>query len=158
MKIGELAATTDTPVDTIRYYEREGLIGAPNRTAANYRAYSPGHVERLRFIRHCRSLDMSLTEVRALLRFRDAPGQNCAGVNTVLDDHIAHVERRMADLSSLHTQLRRLRAQCRKEARAEQCGILWSLVHQTPNAQERPAGHIAGAHASARPVRRAHRA
>lgn len=153
MRIGELALATDTPVDTIRHYEREGLIDAPERTLANYRTYAPGHVERLRFIRHCRSLDMSLAEVRALLRFRDAPEQNCAGINRLLDDHIVHVERRMAELSFLHTQLRRLRAQCRKAQRAEECGILWSLVHQAPDADTRLTTHVAAAHARAQPVR-----
>ena len=71
MKIGELATATQTPVDTIRYYEREGLLPAAPRSSGNYRLYRTEHVERLGFIRHCRSLDMTLREIRVLLRFKD---------------------------------------------------------------------------------------
>ncbi len=92
MKIGELARVTGTPVETIRYYEREGLLAAPARTDGNFRIYEDTHAERLSFIRHCRSLDMSLDEIRILLRFKDAPGANCGDVNTLLDAHI--VQRR----------------------------------------------------------------
>ena len=66
MRIGELARRTDCPVETIRYYERAGVLPPPARTDANYRAYGSGHVDRLRFIRHCRSLDMTLDEVAVL--------------------------------------------------------------------------------------------
>ena len=68
MHIGELARRTGIQVETIRYYEREGLLPEPARSDGNYRVYGPGHLEQLQFIRHCRSLDMSLDEVRTLLR------------------------------------------------------------------------------------------
>lgn len=146
MKIGELAESAATPVETIRYYEREGLLAAPARSDANYRVYGPAHAERLLFIRHCRSLDMTLDEIRALLRFRDAPEENCAGVNTLLDEHIGHVERRIGELVALEKQLRRLRTQCRKAETAGKCGILWELARapETPKAMR--AAHVAGAH------------
>ena len=146
MRIGELATSTDTPVETIRYYEREGLLTGPARSEGNYRVYTPAHTERLLFIRHCRSLDMTLDEIRALLRFRDAPEENCTGVNTLLDEHIGHVERRIGELVALEKQLRRLRAQCRKAETAGKCGILWELARTpgTPKAA-RPT-HVAGAH------------
>jgi DNA-binding transcriptional MerR regulator len=64
MQIGELARSTGVKIETIRYYEREHLLPVPQRTDGNYRLYSPRHVEQLRFIRYCRSLDMSLEEVR----------------------------------------------------------------------------------------------
>ncbi|MBL8383222.1 MAG: Cd(II)/Pb(II)-responsive transcriptional regulator, partial [Burkholderiales bacterium] len=149
MKIGELATATGTPVDTIRYYEKEGLISAPGRTSSNYRAYTPGHAERLNFIRHCRALDMSLDEVRTLLRFRDAPSENCGGVNALLDLHVTHVERRIAELTALHAQLRRLRAQCRKVEAAGTCGILWTLANAQADAAGRRSAHVGGAHARA---------
>ena len=69
MKIGALAETTGTSVETIRYYEREGLLPAAPRADNNYRLYTRVHAERLAFIRHCRNLDMTLDEIRALLRF-----------------------------------------------------------------------------------------
>ncbi|WP_212577605.1 MerR family transcriptional regulator, partial [Vibrio parahaemolyticus] len=72
-QIGELARLSDTPVDTVRYYEKAGLMPVPPRSDANYRRYDDTHVARLRFIRHCRALDLSLDEIRTLLRVRDDP-------------------------------------------------------------------------------------
>ena len=70
MKIGELAKLTDCQVETIRYYERERLLPEPARSEGNYRLYTQAHVERLTFIRNCRSLDMTLEEIRSLLNLR----------------------------------------------------------------------------------------
>ena len=109
MKIGDLAAATDTSVESIRFYEREGLLTGPARSAGNYRIYDEGHAQRLSFIRHCRALDMNLDEIRVLLRFKDAPEQNCAEVNALLDDHIGHVATRIRELRKLDTELRALR-------------------------------------------------
>ncbi len=105
MKIGELAKATQTQAETIRFYEREGLLKEPARSGGNYRLYGHEHLERLAFIRHCRSLDMTLDEIRALLRFQDAPLENCHAVNDVLDEHIEHVAQRIRDLKELHETL-----------------------------------------------------
>ncbi|EPN13687.1 MerR family transcriptional regulator, partial [Pseudomonas syringae pv. actinidiae ICMP 18804] len=91
MKIGELAKLTDTQVETIRYYEREGLLPAPARSDGNYRLYTQAHMERLSFIRNCRSLDMTLEEIRNLLNLRDSPQDQCESVNALIDEHIEHV-------------------------------------------------------------------
>ena len=80
MKIGELAARTDCAVETIRYYEREGLLPAPRRSAGNYRQYGETHLERLVFIRNCRVLDMTLQEIKQLLTLREQPRASCGGV------------------------------------------------------------------------------
>lgn len=127
LKIGELARQTGCPVETIRYYEREGLLPAPARSEGNYRLYGGNHVERLSFIRRCRSLDMTLDEVRVLLRFHDAPDQNCEAVNDLLDTHIGHLAVRIDELQRLETQLRALRRQCGKARQAKDCGILNEL-------------------------------
>jgi len=70
MKIGELATATETAIETIRFYEREGLLKAAARSQGNFRLYEIAHHERLQFIRYCRSLDMSLDEIRVLLGSR----------------------------------------------------------------------------------------
>lgn len=127
MKIGELSSATGTPVETIRFYEREGLLPAPGRSSANYRIYGEDHVGRLAFIRHCRSLDMALDEVRVLLRFKDAPQEDCGEVNRVLDEHISHVAHRIRELKSLEKQLRTLRSHCQSPQGAGACGILEGL-------------------------------
>ncbi len=128
MKIGELARRTNTPVETIRYYEREGLLPEPARTAGNYRIYSEPHGERLQMIRHCRSLDMTLDEIRRLLQFCDAPEENCSEVNALLDEHIDHVATRIAELKALQKQLKELRSQCQQARLAKDCGILQTLA------------------------------
>ena len=140
MKIGELADATATPVETIRYYERVGLLPPPARTAGNYRAYGAEHRERLAFVRRCRALDMSLDEVRALLAFSDAPQGDCTGVNALLDEHIGHVALRIRELQALAKQLKRLRAQCAAISPADQCGILKAL--SIDDASGSPAGEV----------------
>ena len=111
LKIGELAKQTGCLVETIRYYEREGLLLEPPRSEGNYRLYTDIHSERLQFIRHCRSLDMTLEEIRNLLKFRDAPDENCGEVNALLDEHIEHVSNRIKQLKLLQKNLRGLRSQ-----------------------------------------------
>jgi len=128
MKIGELAKCTGAPVETIRYYEREGLLPAASRSDANYRLYGRDHLERLQFIRHCRSLDMALDEIRELLRFRDAPDQSCGEVNALLDRHIGHVADRIAQLQELQRQLGELRSLCSATRAVKDCGIYQTLA------------------------------
>lgn len=148
MKIGELAQATATDIQTIRFYEREGLLPQPARTAGNYRIYGDEHAERLGFIRHCRSLDMALAEIRVLLRFKDAPQEECGEVNALLDEHIAHVAQRVRELKTLERELKRLRTQCGQAREAKDCGILEGLsrgVHDA-TATNSSKGHVKGSH------------
>lgn len=155
MKIGDLAAASGTPVDTIRFYEREGLLPAPARTAANYRHYEAAHLERLQFIRHSRNLDMSLHEIRALLRVRDHPDADPHAADRVLDAHIGHVSQRIRELRALERQLKALRARCAHGADDDACGVLAGLTERAADAAEgaRPAPrHLADVHGAARPA------
>lgn len=127
MKIGELAKVTDTQVETIRFYEQEGLLPKPARTEGNFRIYGQQHLQRLTFIRHCRSLDMALNEIRQLLRFKDLPNENCGSVNNLLDSHIETVTNRIKDLQQLEKQLRELRELCHANQDSAHCGILNEL-------------------------------
>lgn len=133
LKIGELAKETGTLVETVRYYEREGLLLEPARSPGNYRLYTATHVERLQFIRHCRSLDMTLDEIRSLLRFRDAPDENCSEVDALLDEHIEHVANRIRELKSLQKKLKGLRGLCQHAQARKNCGILQSLGSPAKN-------------------------
>lgn len=155
LRIGELAKRANCQIETIRYYERAGLLRAPERTEGNYRLYQDAHVERLRFIRQCRSLDMALDEIRTLLRFRDAPEKNCGDVNALLDEHIDHVARRIAELKAMEKQLKELRLQCVKTRAAKDCGILKELAQasdsRTPDGPW--SGHVSGTHRYARKSR-----
>lgn len=127
IKIGELAKRTESTVETIRYYEKEGLLPEPSRSNGNYRLYGEDHIERLRFIRHCRTLDMALDEVRTLLRYRDTPDEDCGDVNAMLDEHIQAVETRMDELMQLKQHLMVLRQKCESAASTASCGILRAL-------------------------------
>jgi len=127
IKIGELAKRTRCEIVTIRYYEKEGLLPKPARSDGNFRLYGDAHVECLQFIRHCRSLDMTLVEIRALLELRDNPNQNCDEVNVLLDGHIQQVEARMETLLQLKQRLVVLRDTCTGARAVESCGILHGL-------------------------------
>lgn len=149
MKIGELALAAQTQVETIRYYEREGLLQLAPRTEGNYRIYGPAQLERLGFIRHCRTLDMTLDEIRLLLRFKDAPQADCGEVNLLLDEHIGHVATRIRELRQLEKQLKALREQCVEAQDAAHCGILNNITRagKTASAGKRQqAAHVRGPH------------
>lgn len=140
MRIGQLSQLTATPVDTIRHYEREGLLAAPPRTDAGYRVYGAADAERLHFIRRCRSLDMNLAEVRALLALQG--GGHGEEVHALLDEHIGHVSARIAALQQLERELRELRARCKGDEPA--CAILEGLAE--PGAELPPKSHVGHSH------------
>lgn len=128
MKIGELARRADTEVETVRYYEREGLLEAPARTPSGYRAYGSGDLERLNFIRHCRSLDMPLAQIKRLLDLSRHAQVPCAQVDQLVSAHLERVRAKLSALQSLESQLISLRAQCASGHRVAHCGILAELV------------------------------
>ncbi len=127
MKIGEIALVASCPIETIRYYEREGLLPPTARSSGNYRIYSPRHLERLSFIRRCRSLDMSLGEIRRLFQLRDAGTPDCAAIDDLVSAHLSHVESRMRELRALKKQLRELLDACTSPGRMAACGVLKGL-------------------------------
>jgi len=130
MKIGELASAASCTTETVRFYEKEGLLPEAERTESNYRSYGPTHVERLRFIRNCRVLDMAHEEIRALLALMDAPADGCGAVNTLLDEHIGHVDARIGELLHLKQQLSALRQKCQTELcdRSVKRSSQWTLA------------------------------
>jgi len=147
MKIGELAKATDCQVETIRYYEREQLLPPPARTDSNYRLYTQAHVERLTFIRNCRTLDMTLDEIRSLLTLRDSPRDQCESVNALIDEHIHHVRARIDGLVALQAQLLELRQRCGSAGSNDQCGILQRLeVNGAVTAPEAEHSHVGRSH------------
>jgi DNA-binding transcriptional MerR regulator len=127
MKIGELASATATKVETVRYYEKIGLLPPPARTSANYRAYGSDHLARLSFIRRARDLGFTLEAVRELLALSDDTGQSCEAVDEIASAHLAEVERKIADLSALRSELTRVLGGCRHGTIAD-CKIIESLA------------------------------
>lgn len=131
MKIGELAKLANCSVETIRYYEKEGLIPEAERQDNNYRNYTQQHLARLRFIRNCRVLDLNHDEIRELLKLMEPSEGECGSVNHVLDEHLEHVRNRIVKLQQLEKQLVRLhdfcQQRCQDDDPKEMCGILQGL-------------------------------
>lgn len=128
MRIGELAKLTGCQSETVRFYEQKGLLPPPLRSQANYRMYGAGHAERLHFIRRCRSLGMSLSEVETLLGYQDQPERSCSGVNALVDHQLSEIDRQILELRALRAELSRLRARCDSTRPAGQCAILRELT------------------------------
>jgi len=127
MKIGEVAEKTGCSIQTIRFYERKGLLNTPNRTAANYRYYDSGTLKQLTFIKQCRSLDMSIEEIKTLLKNKEQPDASCDKVNTMIQTHISQVSERIVELKALKGELQSMAAKCDHERQISDCGILQSL-------------------------------
>ena len=128
MKIGELAKLTGCSIQSIRYYEKEGLLNSILRSEGNFRLYNDESVRQLFFIKRCRSLDISLSEINQLSRLKSTPEQNCNDVNTLFDKHLQEVDLKIAELTKLKSQLLDLRHKCTEENRVEDCAIIQKLM------------------------------
>lgn len=128
MKIGELAQRSDCKVETVRFYEREGLLEAPTREANGYRRYTKTHLVQLNFIRHCRSLNMGLPDVRTLLRLQANPELACDEINLLVDSQIDRVHQQIKSLRMLEKQLHSLRDTCNSNTIVSECAILRNLA------------------------------
>ncbi len=129
MRIGELAAATGVDVETVRFYEKEGLLPEPARKMNGYREYGKHHLEQLSFIRHCRSLDMSLADIARLQQLIERPASECGDIDALVDQQLDRVRARLASLNALEGQLVKLRARCETPMSTERCGIMSELVH-----------------------------
>lgn len=131
MKIGELSRFSGCSIQTIRYYERENLLPQPKRSEGNFRLYDQAILEQLMFIKRCRSLDMTLDEIRGLLAFKNDPNACCDTVNLIVDEHLGKVTARIRELQNLKSQLVDLQNTCSKKRKVEDCGILQQLSQAT---------------------------
>lgn len=127
MRIGEIAAATGVNIETIRYYEREGLVPPPGRTAANYRSYGESHLKRLTFIRRARDLGFSLSQVRELLDLADDRDRPCEAVDAIAREQRRKVSTKIAELTALRRELDNLIGQCR-HGRIAECRIIDALA------------------------------
>lgn len=124
---GQLAKATDTKIETIRFYEKVGLLAAPERTSSNYRAYRQADLERLSFIRRARDLGFSLDQVRALLDLADDSTRSCCAVDEITREQLKAVEQKIADLLALKRELSHLIEQCSQGTIAD-CRIIGALA------------------------------
>jgi len=126
MKISDAAAASGCHLETIRYYERLGLVPAPTRTGNGYRVYNQTEVDRLRFINRGRELGFGLDEIRSLLSLGDNPAMSCSDVDAIARTHLTDIQRRIAELRLVATELERVMAQCAGGQRGT-CAILGAL-------------------------------
>jgi MerR family transcriptional regulator, copper efflux regulator len=124
LTIGKVALAGGTAIDTVRYYEREGLIEKPARSAAGYRHYRPDVIARLRFIRQAKELGFTLSEIRELLTLKVAPGKSCADVKSRAEAKIADIEQRVARLNRMKGALGKLATACSGRGPTSECPIL----------------------------------
>jgi len=127
LTIGGLARATGTRVETVRWYEKVGLLPAPARTAGNYRTYGPEHLKRLSFIRRSRDLGFTIEEVRALLALADQKDRDCGEVDSIARRHLADIERKIARLNALARELKSVIRQCRG-GKVSECRIIEALT------------------------------
>lgn len=126
-RIGDLARATGTKVETIRYYERTGLLPQPPRTPGNYRAYESAHMARLGFIRRARDLGFSIEQIRTLLDLAYQRDESCETVDALVAEHLVEVDRKLADLAALRRELAALAGRCRESTIAD-CRIIQALT------------------------------
>lgn len=129
MRIGELAQATGTKAETIRYYEREGILPAADRTDSNYRDYSPAHVEMLTFVRRARELGFSMAQVRELLALSDHEDKPCEHVDQLVERQMVEVERKIGYLTALRDELGHMLRSCKGD-RIGECQIVESLARR----------------------------
>lgn len=128
MKIGDLAAQSGVHIETIRYYQRLGLVPQPARRRGAVRRYGEDAVRRLRFIRRAQTLGFSLEEVRRLLEL--AAGEHCAETRGLAEEKLAIVQRKLADLESMQAALQKLVRACRAGSRGSGCPIIGALSEE----------------------------
>lgn len=124
LKIGELARAADVGVETIRYYERRGLLTRPPRRASGYRQYPPQAVHRVRFIRRAQALGFTLREIEELLALRVDDERSCADVRALARAKLEDIERRVAELQKMGRALERVARRCRGRGPTSECPIL----------------------------------
>lgn len=128
MRIGELAKLSGVTVETIRFYEAQGIIPKPARSFNNYRSYNESHLRRMQFIRHCRSLDISLDDIKILIDVDARRNEDADKVHAMIASHLKKIDEQIDSLKQLRQHLGLLALCCHgNHANGEPCGIIEGL-------------------------------
>jgi MerR family mercuric resistance operon transcriptional regulator len=130
LSIGQVARDAGVGVETVRFYEREGLVPEPKRRPSGYRQYPPDTVRRIRFVQRAKDLGFTLKEIRALLSLRVAADKSCANVRDLAVTKLAEVDRKLAELGRMRVALASLAASCTGEGPTSECPLLDALDAQ----------------------------
>ncbi|PWD83624.1 MerR family transcriptional regulator [Ignatzschineria cameli] len=139
--IGELATLSRVPVETIRFYEKEKLLAAPERASNNYRIYRFDHLQRLILIRNCRAFDMSLEEIRQVIDATENGDESCLPINEIIQDHLFHIDERIQELTTLKAMLADIQARCTQNHTADNCSII-DEIHQLDPEEKKYHNHL----------------
>ncbi|PAY03867.1 MerR family transcriptional regulator [Bradyrhizobium sp. UFLA03-84] len=139
LTIGQLGRATDTKIETIRYFEKIGLLPAPRRTAGNYRSYAAEHLQRLGFIRRTRDLGFTIEQVRELLKLAAHGEKPCEEVDQLVVRHLEVTERKIAALTRLRRELRETLDSC-QGGRIAECRVIQALSPPTAARKKRVLG------------------
>lgn len=127
LRTGEVARQAEVNVETLRFYERRGILPEPPRRESGYREYPPDTVELIRFIKRAQELGFSLKEIRGLLDLRQGPRRATGQVPALVKAKIAEIEQKIRDLEAMNQALAGLLGACEKKAPGECCPIIESL-------------------------------
>jgi MerR family transcriptional regulator, copper efflux regulator len=127
LKVGEVAGRAGVNLQTVRYYERRGLLPRPPRTASNYRAYPRDAVRRVRFIKRAQELGFTLEEIKELLSLRATHRARCGDVRARAESKVKDIDGRIRTLEAMRAALNRLIEECSSEGSVTECPILEAL-------------------------------
>jgi Hg(II)-responsive transcriptional regulator len=127
LTIGKVAKLSNVGVETIRYYEREGLIKQPRKQDRSFREYSKEAVQRVRFIKRAQELGFSLSDISDLLSLRVDGRTSCATVKRKAVSKISQVEEKIADLERIRSALTKIKAHCERQSAGDKCPVLESF-------------------------------
>lgn len=130
LSIGQVAKQTGVTVETVRFYEKRGLIEQAKRTASGYRQYVPGTVKRIRFIQHAKDAGFTLNDIAELLALRQAPGETCAPIRARAQAKIEAVDSKLRDLQRIRDALSKLVNKCDTNDALGDCPIIESLEEE----------------------------
>ncbi len=134
LTIGALSARSGVNIETIRYYEKIGVMPSPARSASGYRIYGPEHVRRLHFVRRGRELGFGLDELRGLLRLVDGHTYTCEEVHALTVEHLTDIRQKIADLRRLERVMSHMAAQCTRD-QVPECPVIDALFEMKPVAR-----------------------
>lgn len=129
LTIGRLSSASGTSVQTIRFYEREGLLELPPRNTSGYRVYGEDALSRLRFIHHAQSLGFTLKEIRELIALQTQPDAGCGDVRRAAEEKLSSIHEKVAALVSMQGELERLVESCAGTGPVAECRLMESLTH-----------------------------
>jgi len=127
MKIGQLSKVSGCSIQTIRYYEKEGLLNLPSRSEGNFRLYDDRALKELEFVKHCRSLDIPLSDIKTLLELKNKPEESCSSINNLIANQLELVNQRIKELKALKSELQIMKKACSSDNTVEKCGIMRTL-------------------------------